>query len=200
MSNDSSSPKPRGKGSPRDRAIYGGGQKQPKSYFFNDEKGSLFVPLQTMWLVRDAAVTIRAKGGEPTLDAIAHELDEPERNVAARVSHWEKHLHPDLPWLPGWRRGQEPPPGTVVATRQEIELCTHAWDYPSICHEAHNIFAKGLTDRRKRIRSKTYSSWVRGVGNTPAPIRNRSMRLWLYGGPAPRGVFVADARLRRLRW
>jgi hypothetical protein len=98
------------------------------------------------------------------------------------LSYWRK-KHKEQPWLERWLlRGEEAPPHVTVATLQQIQRCTRAWDYGAFC---------------KRMGSRADSTY--GLWLSDGLIPNVGWLRWLFNGPVPKGAFVVIWPLQRLR-
>jgi hypothetical protein len=158
-------------------------QKQLKSEVYDAGDGKLlFVPLETMWQFCEAALTIRRRGEEPTIPKVSRELkDKDPHTTEAREQHWRK-LHGMFDWFRRWLFGKAAPSNVKVATLDQMQRCRKAWDYRGIIAEL-------------RLTDQTFYRWVRSRQFTPDPAWLK----WLFGGSTPRGVFLLQENLQRLR-
>jgi hypothetical protein len=94
-------------------------------------------------------------------------------------------------WIDGWfLRGEEPPAAVVVASADQVERCSLAWDYVRLCERVWVWSAGELQEGITHF--NTYRRWIqRGV------IPDIQWLKWLYGWPAP--GFVVTEPLERLR-
>jgi hypothetical protein len=97
------------------------------------------------------------------------------------IYHWLR-VYQEHPWFERWLlRGQDQVERVTIVTADEVRRGRKAMDWRRICRAA------GLNP------TSSYSRWLH-TGKIP----DQRFRQWLYGGPAPNGVFIVGEELQRL--
>jgi hypothetical protein len=98
------------------------------------------------------------------------------------VSARERVQYREHAWFLDWlRHGKKAPADVIIPTLRNIRGCRAAWDWIRHCLQAE-------------IHPGTYVLWM-----VRRMVPGLSWRRWLYGAPAPEGVFVVPVAARRLR-
>jgi hypothetical protein len=165
----------------RNRALHDQGQKQSRTRIYGHRPPFLFVPLERMWHIRDAAKVCREREGKVAIAGIARALGEPVHNIEATIAHWRE-LYGDKEWFDPWLLDNKQAPDDVcVATLSMIRRCRAAWDHMVHC-------------RKAGIRETSYYRWFKN-----GLIPDQRFVWWLYGATKPLNCFVVYPELQRLR-
>jgi hypothetical protein len=96
-----------------------------------------------------------------------------------------KHREAGHEWYEGWLlRGEEEPAGVRVLTLDQIRLCRQVWDFAAHCRKA-----------KIGPPNSSYCRWIMD----PKQVPDLSWLGWLFGEDPPKGVFIIDERMQKLR-
>jgi hypothetical protein len=166
--------------------IQAGAKQQRIGVFKADDGRLLFVPTEKLWEIHYAASQCRFWDGKEW--SIRELRAEVEQELGGKVPQWlfyrnyRKGTPRDYDWFFPWLlRGRQVSGSVHVAPPRAIAAARQAWDY------AAHLRAAGST-------LDVYHKWL-----WDGMLPSLPWLKWLFGWDAPRGVFVVDARLQKLR-
>jgi hypothetical protein len=158
------------------------GEKQRRIGVYQACDHFLFVPTLELWDVHDAAGKCRFWAGKQW--SIRELRAGVEARLDRRIPQWLFGRIPlrEYDWFFPWLlRGALPPATVYVAPPAGIAWARKAWDYMAHCRVSQTTIYN-------------YGRWFqRGL------LPGLPWWKWLYGGPAPEGVFVVNEAMQKLR-